>query len=47
MAYSFVSLLNIQAGKARDDILDHLPTIVAQIVWLALWHQERGAFQNP
>ncbi|CBY23991.1 unnamed protein product [Oikopleura dioica] len=39
MAYSFVSLLNIQAGKARDDILDHLPTIVAQIVWLALWHQ--------
>ena len=47
MAYSFVSLLNIQAGNARDDILDHLPTIVAQIVWLALWHQERGCISKP
>ena len=47
MAYSFVSLLNIQAGNARDDILDHLPTIVAQIVWLALWHQGIGVhFKN-
>lgn len=47
MAYSFVSLLNIQAGNARDDILDHLPTIVAQIVWLALWHQEIGLQVSP
>ena len=47
MAYSFVSLLNIQAGNARDDILDHLPTIVAQIVWLALWHQEIGLHVSP
>jgi hypothetical protein len=47
MAYSFVSLLNIQAGNARDDILDHLPTIVAQIVWLALWHQGIGCISKP